>query len=167
MKGKIEKSLGLAALALAVASVLMVSHMVRAGETAGQFPKASVGVHENMTFLGNKAKVINASAAVTGLITGQGILDGVCVSLGSEGDYAIAFDAAGSGVLTIASYSSAITPAVFSKVGSASQTKDGCFFPQGGIKFASGLVGARSSATGLTLFYVHSSTGANPYNPVP
>lgn len=169
---KIKNFLG-AVLGLAVlAASMLTPGAALAAETRNRFPTDQGRAHENLSFYGMKPKRIVASATGTLLVTGEGFLDGICSFGGVAGAYSLALDSGeGASGLTIHSHSLALAGPVFTATVAESGSISlgdgvGCWFPKPGpIKFVNGLVGINSAAAATSVFYVHPSSGLNPWAP--
>ena len=167
MSKKIEKYLGLAALTVAAVVIAGMFQSQVFAETSNKLPKANVGYYQTMDFFGSKVIVqddLSTSAVLN--YAGEGLLDAVCGVGGTAGSYTQVFDYATSVGVTIGSHAYALTPLVFTaagtNAGADSACGPGCFCPPAPLKFKRGLVGVQNHAGHVTLFMVHSSTGANP-----
>ncbi len=167
MSKKMEKRLGLCALAFAAG---VLSLMVASGlfaEEMNKYPPANVGVHESLAFYGSKVMVQDdATTSAVRIFNGEGLLDEVCAMNGVAGQYTMVFDYSTTTGITAASYAYALTPLVFTAVGTNggvdSGCGPGCYCPRNPKKFSLGIVSFQSAASHQTLFSVHSSTGVNP-----
>ena len=170
MNDKNKKYLG-AALGLLVLGASMFVPAAFA-ETQNLMPGSQGGLkHENLKFFGMKPKRVVASATGTLLVIGEGFLDGICAFGGAEGAYSIALDSGeGASGLSVHSHSLAIgiptfTSTVLGTTSGALGRGYGCWWPQEPIKFVNGLVGINSASAHTSLYYVHPSSGRNPWAP--
>ena len=167
---KIKKFLG-ATLGLLVLGATILTAVPAQAETRNLFPGTPAGKHENLSFYGMKPKRIVASATATQLVVGEGFLDGICSFGGAEGAYSLALDSGeGASGLSVNSHSLAIgipvfTSTVLGTTSGALGNGYGCWWPKNPVKFVNGLVGVNSAGAATSHFYVHPSSGQNPWAP--
>lgn len=152
-------------LALVLSIVGLYAAPVMFAESAKNAPVMTTraGLHQNLVFYGSSVARIVRTTAPQLLVTGEGFLDAICPLGGDAGGYSLAFDSALSASVGLDSMSLAISRNAWVRLDSTQSDDSGCWVPKWGpIRFVRGLVGVQSSASGVTLFYVHESDGANP-----
>lgn len=166
MKNHVKKYLG------AALGLLVLGASIGQAETQNIMPSQSGGLrHENLEFFGIKPKRIVASATATQLVIGEGFLDGICVFGGVAGAYSLALDSGeGASGLSVHSHSLALAGPTFTATVAESGSISlgdgvGCWWPRKPIKYVNGLVGVNSAAAASSVFYVHPSSGRNPWAP--
>lgn len=168
MKKKAEKLYKFVlACSLAVAVIVLpVMSALAAQKTAPFMGTTRAGLHENLSFYGTAVYRVNATATAQQLVTGNGFLDMICTLGGTLGKYSLALDSGtGASGLTVDSWSLAISPQVFVRLGTtvvSGEAGPGCWSPRNPVRFENGLVGIADHSGHLTMFHVHSSTGSNP-----
>jgi len=156
-------------LGVALAAVMAFAPLKSHAEAANSAPKDGLraGLHTSMQFMGVKVKRINMTATSALLVTGEGLLYGICANEGTLGKYSAAFDTAGQqiagNIFTAANNAYKITPDVYTVTDTtSSQANKGCWFPPVPIKFATGLYGGQNDAGHQSFFLVGCSDSSNP-----
>jgi len=166
------KKVGLVALALAALAVAPV----HAAESGNQSPAQAGqwgGIHQNLDFMGMKVKRLVATGTAKLLVSGEGLLYGVCAFGGTVQKYSMAFDTTASAQLEAvglggttdhnANYEYALSPKVFTTPTYDTTSENrGCWFPPNPVKFTTGLYGDQDDSGHSTVFYVGCSDGDNP-----
>lgn len=153
----------LAAAALALALVASCPAQSRA-EAEKKAPSYSGGIrHQNLDFFGSKPCRITASTTAVLCTSSEGIVDAICPSGGTVGQYSLALDSNVAGSRSVTNSDSLVlTPTVFTYVVSTGIPPGGpCFKPEK-VRFTNGLVGVQSHAGHTTIIYYHLTGGVNP-----
>jgi hypothetical protein len=163
MKG-LHKKVITGALALGLAFAL--SSKSHATESAKKLPAVgnTGGYFQTLDFYGVKTCLVNATTTAKLCDSGEGVLDAICPSGGTLGQYTLGLDTSVAGTRSVTNSDTLLlTPMVFTHTDTTS-TPGGlpCYVPAKPQRYLLGLVGVQSSAGHTTVILYHKTNGSNP-----
>lgn len=154
-----------------VAGLVLVAGVQSVKAAEAEAPAYAGGIRfQNPSFIGVKAKRINASATPTVLSAGPGLLYAICPTGGTIGKYAVAYDYLAGALNPVAGY---IDPAAASKgqylispqVHYTAGTPDvghSCWVPPWPVRFENSLLGYTNDSANNVLFLYRLDSNTNP-----
>lgn len=167
---KHKKSFG-ALLAMAMFALHLIVPVAALAESEKVSPFQGgnrAGIHASLDFFGTKPCRITASTTATLCASGEGVLDAICASGGTLGQYSLGLDSAVAGSRSVTNSDSLVlSPMVFTHTDTGSSPGGlSCWAAKeqagGPVRFVNGLVGVQSHAGHTTLLFYHKTDGSNP-----